>query len=188
MISYLPLSAVEVTNQCVVVCDLRKWTGPESPAWQVLRGYQDEVGQNLAALLDISGVRRFDDFGGVCERRHRRPQVQAARFATSSISRDIWRPGRWRGRRSRGSILVGSRNGQLADHLESLAAFSRKRNQPRPIRKCRIESRSPNRFRSHKTTTITTTAFKIDLIDRAIGMYVFTSQRRTPTTISDSAT
>jgi hypothetical protein len=42
MISYLPLSAVEVTNQCVVVCDLRKWTGPESPAWQVLRGYQDD--------------------------------------------------------------------------------------------------------------------------------------------------
>jgi hypothetical protein len=106
MISYLPLSAVEVTNQCVVVCDLRKWTGPESPAWQVLRGYQDEVGQNLAALLDISGVRRFDDFGGVCERRHRRPQVQAARFATSSISRDIWRPGRWRGRRSRGSLFL----------------------------------------------------------------------------------
>jgi hypothetical protein len=81
MISYLPLSAVEVTNQCVVVCDLRKWTGPESPAWQVLRGYQDEVGQNLAALLDISGVRRFDDFGGVCERdtgglKYKRPGLQ----------------------------------------------------------------------------------------------------------------
>jgi hypothetical protein len=33
---------------------------------------------------------------------------------------------------------------------------------------------------------MTTTAFKIDLIDRAIGMNVFTSQRRIPTTISDS--
>src|SRR4029453_2595101 len=96
------------------------------------------------------------------------PQVQAARFATSSISRDIWRPGRWRGRRSRGSILVGSRNGQLADHLESLGAFSRKRNQPPPIRKGRIEFRTPKKLKSHKTTTITTTAFKIDLIDRAI--------------------
>jgi hypothetical protein len=44
------------------------------------------------------------------------------RFATSSISRDIWRPRRWRGRRSRGPILVGSRHGQLAHHLESMAA------------------------------------------------------------------
>jgi len=35
---------------------------------------------------------------------------------------------------------------------------------------------------SHKTTAITTTAFKIDLIDPAIGTKLFTSQSRTPTT------
>jgi hypothetical protein len=38
-------------------------------------------------------------------------------------------------------------------------------------------------FNSHKTVTITTTAFKIDLIDPAIGMKLFTSHSRTPTTI-----
>jgi len=32
------------------------------------------------------------------------------------------------------------------------------------------ELKSPKTFRSHKTTTITTTPFKIDLIDPAIGM------------------
>jgi len=46
-----------------------------------------------------------------------------------------------------------------------------------------MESRSPKTFKSHTTTTITTTAFKIDLIDPAIGMNEFTSQRRIPTTI-----
>jgi hypothetical protein len=55
-------------------------------------------------------------------------------------------------------------------------------------RKCRMDSRRPNAFSSHTTTKMTTTAFKIDLIDRAIGMNVFTSQRRIPTTISDSTT
>src|SRR5580658_1567913 len=38
-------------------------------------------------------------------------------------------------------------------------------------------------FSSHKTVTITTTAFKIDLIDPAIGMKLFTSHSNTPTTI-----
>jgi hypothetical protein len=41
---------------------------------------------------------------------------------------------------------------------------------------------SPKTLRSHKTTTMTTTAFKIDLMEPAIGMYELTSQRRTPTT------
>ena len=36
---------------------------------------------------------------------------------------------------------------------------------------------------SHNTTAMTTTAFKIDLIDPAMGMKPLTSQSRTPTTI-----
>jgi hypothetical protein len=32
------------------------------------------------------------------------------------------------------------------------------------------ELKSPKTFRSHRTTTITTTPFRIDLIDPAIGM------------------
>jgi hypothetical protein len=45
------------------------------------------------------------------------------------------------------------------------------------------ECKSPKTSKSHKTTPITTTAFKIDLIDPAIGMKLLTSHSRTPTTI-----
>lgn len=44
--------------------------------------------------------------------------------------------------------------------------------------------RIPKTFRSHITTAMTTTAFKIDLIEFAMGMNLFTSHRRTPTTMS----
>jgi len=44
----------------------------------------------------------------------------------------------------------------------------------------------PNMFRSHKTTPITTTAFKMDLIDPAIGMKLFTNQSSTPIPIKTS--
>jgi hypothetical protein len=47
---------------------------------------------------------------------------------------------------------------------------------------------SPKTLRSHKTTAMTTTAFKIDLMDPAIGMYELTSQRRTPTTTKTNIT
>ena len=63
----VPLSALEVTNQCVAVCDLDRWSGPESPVWHIINGSQDEVGQRLAAALSDRDVRRLDDFGGVCE-------------------------------------------------------------------------------------------------------------------------
>jgi hypothetical protein len=67
MNAYLPLNSLEVTNQCVVVCDLGAWNGPESSAWQMIKGTQDDVGRSLAAILDERGVRRIDDFGGVCK-------------------------------------------------------------------------------------------------------------------------
>jgi hypothetical protein len=54
-----------VTNQCVLVCNLQKWTDSESLIWQILPGTQDEVGRSLAAILDDSGVSRIDDFGDV---------------------------------------------------------------------------------------------------------------------------
>src|ERR1035438_3384042 len=40
----------------------------------------------------------------------------------------------------------------------------------------------PKTFSSHTTTTIMTTAFRIDLMEPAIGMKLLTSQRSTPTT------
>jgi hypothetical protein len=45
------------------------------------------------------------------------------------------------------------------------------------------EWRTPKAFRSHKTTAITTTIFRMLLIEPAIGMKLFTSQRRKPITI-----
>jgi len=41
---------------------------------------------------------------------------------------------------------------------------------------------SPKTLKSHKTTTMMTTAFKIDLMEPAMGMYALMSQRITPTT------
>jgi hypothetical protein len=52
-----------------------------------------------------------------------------------------------------------------------------------PMRMWEKEWKSPKTFKSHKTTPITTTAFKIDLICDCIGMKLLTSQSRTPTTI-----
>jgi hypothetical protein len=47
---------------------------------------------------------------------------------------------------------------------------------------------SPKTLRSHKTTTMITTAFKIDLMEPAIGMYELMSQRITPTTTKTTTT
>ena len=67
MNSYTPLHSLNVTNQCVVVCDLGIWDSAESPAWRSITGTQDSVGQALATMLDDRGIRRIDDFGGVCK-------------------------------------------------------------------------------------------------------------------------
>jgi len=50
------------------------------------------------------------------------------------------------------------------------------------------ELRSPKTLRSLKTTAMTTTAFKIDLMEPAIGMNLLMSQRITPTTIRTTTT
>jgi hypothetical protein len=57
-----------------------------------------------------------------------------------------------------------------------------------PMRRCENELNSPNTFRSHSTTTITTTPFKIDLIVPCIGMNRLISHRITPTTIKTPTT
>src|SRR6266849_6240718 len=51
-----------------------------------------------------------------------------------------------------------------------------------PMRTREREWNSPNTLRSHNTTPMTTTAFKIDLMLPAMGMNWFTSHKRTPTT------
>lgn len=58
---------LELTNQCVVVCDLAEFSTPAAPAWAVIRGSQDDVGGALGSWLTRCGTTRFDDFGGVCE-------------------------------------------------------------------------------------------------------------------------
>jgi hypothetical protein len=47
---------------------------------------------------------------------------------------------------------------------------------------------NPNALRTHITTQMTTTAFKIDLIELAIGMKRLISHRMTPTTIKVNKT
>src|SRR5512135_1093363 len=57
-----------------------------------------------------------------------------------------------------------------------------------PTRNLEISPMSPKTVRSQMTTAMTTTAFKIDLMEPAIGMYELTSQRSTPTTIKTTTT
>jgi len=45
------------------------------------------------------------------------------------------------------------------------------------------EWKSPKTFRSHNTTQMITTAFKIDFSVPCMGMKLFTNQSSTPTTI-----
>jgi hypothetical protein len=57
-----------------------------------------------------------------------------------------------------------------------------------PTRIVESSPMSPKTLRSHKTTTMITTAFKIDLMEPAMGMYELMSQRITPTTTKTTIT
>src|SRR5512143_325330 len=57
-----------------------------------------------------------------------------------------------------------------------------------PTRILESSPMSPKTVRSQMTTAMTTTAFKIPLMELAMGMYELTSQRRTPTTIKTNTT
>jgi len=57
-----------------------------------------------------------------------------------------------------------------------------------PTRILESEPRTPKTFKSHRTTAITTTAFRIVLMEPAIGMNRLMSQRTTPTTIRTTTT
>lgn len=61
------LGSLVITNQCIVICDLSLWSGPDSRAWTVLRGTQDEIGGVVAGLVRDHGVDRLEDFGGVSQ-------------------------------------------------------------------------------------------------------------------------
>ncbi len=53
---------------------------------------------------------------------------------------------------------------------------------------CENELKSPNTLSNHKTTAITTTPFKMDLIVPCIGINRLISHNKTPTTISTITT
>lgn len=61
------LAVLQITNQCVVVCDLAMWTSPGSAAWTTVRGSQDDVGKAVATMLEERHTARIEDFGGVCK-------------------------------------------------------------------------------------------------------------------------
>lgn len=50
-----PLHSLQITNQCVVICELDAWADHESPAWRMFTGSQDDIGRELARLLDERG-------------------------------------------------------------------------------------------------------------------------------------
>ncbi len=60
-------ATLPLTQQCVVICDLSQAPTATSPTWELLRGSQAEIGQQLAARLEALGLERLDDFGGVCQ-------------------------------------------------------------------------------------------------------------------------
>lgn len=67
MVTGHSINTLQVTNQCVVVCDLEQWTGSDSSSWDIITGTQDDVGRGLAMILDGLDIHRIDDFGGVCK-------------------------------------------------------------------------------------------------------------------------
>lgn len=67
MTNLLPLKDVEITNQCVLICDLLEWTGSDSACWQSIKGSQLEIGLHLANAFNLASICRIDDFGGVCK-------------------------------------------------------------------------------------------------------------------------
>jgi hypothetical protein len=62
------LDNTEITNQCVLVCDLRAWATPDSACWVSLKGTQNEIGSYLANIFTLAQIKRIDDFGGVCKK------------------------------------------------------------------------------------------------------------------------
>jgi hypothetical protein len=64
---YKSFAQLSITNQCALICDLSLWSGPDSQAWVVLSGSQDDVGRQIASTLAEAAVSRLDDFGGVAE-------------------------------------------------------------------------------------------------------------------------
>jgi hypothetical protein len=58
---------LDITNTCVLVCELARLKTPDAAAWCVLRGTQEEIGSALAAAVAAAGIARLDDFGGVAK-------------------------------------------------------------------------------------------------------------------------
>ena len=67
MVEYAMRAAIQVTNQCVIVCNLRRGSEDDAASWVVLRGSADEVGNQLAEMVADAGLTRIADFGGVCK-------------------------------------------------------------------------------------------------------------------------
>jgi hypothetical protein len=111
-------------------------------------------------------------------------KLRFQRCRTSSVAEPV-AAGRRKGEsRAENRVRCGASplNGVNSDHAfdSNNSGFDRRRcssmarQQRQPLTwTLAMESRIPNTFRSHKTTTITTTAFKIDLMEPAMGMTVF---------------
>lgn len=65
--THTTLEEAEISNQSVLVCELKDYHGAGSVCWTVHKGTQDQVGTAIAERLKEAGISRIDDFGGVCK-------------------------------------------------------------------------------------------------------------------------
>ena len=65
MNNFTPLDETQISNKCVILCDLSTYQDDRSACWRILKGTQEEIGREIASLLERSDIKRIDDFGGV---------------------------------------------------------------------------------------------------------------------------
>ena len=67
MINYGKLAIENITNQCVVLCDLSMFKKDNDSCWYIAKGSQEEIGKLIANEVKDRNITRIDDFGGVCK-------------------------------------------------------------------------------------------------------------------------
>ena len=67
MIKYGKLEIENVSNQCVVLCNLGIFKKDKDNCWYIAKGSQEEIGKLIANEVKQLNITRIDDFGGVCK-------------------------------------------------------------------------------------------------------------------------
>ncbi|HKB58528.1 MAG TPA: hypothetical protein VKC56_00640 [Gallionellaceae bacterium] len=65
--THATLEDAGVSNQCVLVCELKDYHGKGSICWNVYKGAEDEIGTAVAERLRQAHISRIEDFFGVSQ-------------------------------------------------------------------------------------------------------------------------